>query len=65
MPHPEAGVIGLGIHRDCTVLYNSAMYKMDCEAKSCTSINILLGKITGHCSSVPSSSLANCRDSYM
>ena len=35
------------------------------ETMSSHSISILLGEFTGHCRLVLSSSLANCRDTYM
>ena len=43
----------------------SIRYKIDYDTKSSRSKSIFLGEFTGHCKSVPSSSLANCRDNYM
>ena len=66
----------LGIHRNFPVLFNnkpkrkkvsnisSTRYKIDYGTKSSRSISILLGEFTGHCRSVPSNSLADCRDNY-
>ena len=42
-----------------------SLHSFQPQYSSSRSISMLLGELTGHCMSVPSSSLANCKDNYM